>query len=476
MASGAATSPGRGAGGDGGDVRAARLPVGIVAAGLALALAVVAGSGIQILARRESERRALAFAGAPAPVKTKALSLQRAALADPNVLPVYGSSELYCCGDPYRPTQLFVDYRSGFDAFAVGRAGVGNLIFAETFGALGGALRGRKIAIVDSPHWFAAPPDYTRRSYSSNFSHEIAARFVFTAPVSLELRAAVVRQMLDHPDTLEGDTILRLAVQALARPSRLRLAGYWALVPLGRIEGFVDDTWDAAWTLMWLSHPRFKPSPAPSAAASLDWSTLVTRATAIEAGRDTTNPFGFSDVAFRKMMQQGENARFREALAAQRAGTSNRDGTALPEPTAWEQRLDTAPEWTNLRLAVAVLHELGAEPIVLTVPMPGFYANNTAFSSRVRAHYYDHFERTAARTGAPWIDFRAEDEDPWFVTDTGGHLSPRGWIFANRALDMFWHDRPLDEIRTALDDLARTAPPPVVVAAAGAARAEGAAR
>lgn len=476
MASGAATSPGCGAGGDGGAVRAARLPVGIVAAGLALAVVAVVGSGIQLFARRESARRALSVAASNAPVKSKTLSLQRAAIADPRVLPVYGSSELYCCGDPYRPTQLFAAAPSGFDVFAIGRPGVDNLIFAETFGALGGALAGRKVAIIDSPHWFAEPTDYAQRSYASNFSHDIAARFVFSAPVSLELRSAVARRMLDHPDTLAGDAVLRLAVEALARPSRLRLAGFRALVPLGRIEGWIDDTWDAAWTLGWLAQARSKPAAANAEPASLDWAALVTRATAIETGRDTTNPFGFPDEAFRRMMQSPDNARFREALAALRAGMSNRDGTALPEPAAWEARLDATPEWSNLRLAVAVLHELGAQPFVMTVPMPGFYANNTMFSPRVRARYYDHFERTAGRTGAPWIDFRADDEDPWFVTDTGGHLSPRGWIFADRALDMFWHDRPLDEIRTALDDLARTAPPPLVVAAAGAARTAEAAR
>ena len=40
------------------------------------------------------------------------------------------------------------------------------------------------------------------------------------------------------------------------------------------------------------------------------------------------------------------------------------------------------------------------------------------------------------------------------MTDTGGHFSPRGWVFADRALDMFWHDRSIDEIRSALAALA----------------------
>ena len=46
------------------------------------------------------------------------------------------------------------------------------------------------------------------------------------------------------------------------------------------------------------------------------------------------------------------------------------------------------------------------------------------------------------------------------MTDTGAHFSPRGWIFADRALDMFWHGKSNDEIHTALDDLAREVPPP----------------
>jgi hypothetical protein len=46
------------------------------------------------------------------------------------------------------------------------------------------------------------------------------------------------------------------------------------------------------------------------------------------------------------------------------------------------------------------------------------------------------------------------------MTDTGAHFSPRGWLFADRALDMFWHDRSIDDIRSALAALAREVPAP----------------
>jgi poly-D-alanine transfer protein DltD len=58
----------------------------------------------------------------------------------------------------------------------------------------------------------------------------------------------------------------------------------------------------------------------------------------------------------------------------------------------------------------------------------------------------------------PWLDFRADEEDPYFLTDPGLHLSARGWVFADRALDMFWHGRSSAEIRSALSTLAEEAP------------------
>jgi hypothetical protein len=164
------------------------------------------------------------------------------------------------------------------------------------------------------------------------------------------------------------------------------------------------------------------------------------------------------------MMQRGNRRRLETALATHRAGTSNRDGTQLPAPTAWEARIAGSPQWSDLRLAVAVLRELGATPLVITIPLPGFFDDNTAFSRPVRSGYYDRWERTVERTAVPWLDFRDDDEDPFFVTDTGGHLSPRGWIFADRALDMFWHDQSLADIRSALATLAEHVPPPVVLA------------
>jgi poly-D-alanine transfer protein DltD len=432
-------------------------PVGILAALLAVAIAVgVARSG-QVYALRLAGRYVQAVAGHPSPVKSATLTMQRAAFASGHMLPVYGSSELYCCGNPYRATQLFASEPTGFGAFALGRAGTGDLFFMETFGALGHVLDGRKVVISSSPTWFDDREGIGGALYAGTFSPEIAYMFLFDAPISLRLLEAGARRMLAYSGTLGEHPLLRMAVRELADPTPLHLAAYFALVPLGQLKAWVEQLRDAAQTRHFiLGHPRLRPNQAPQP-RSLDWVALAARATRIAERRDTSNPFGFPNWTYRHLLHRGDIG---SALALYRSGASNRDGQLYPAPSAWEASMSDSAEWTDLRLGLAVLRELGAQPLVWTIPMPGFYDDYTALSAPARQAYYEQWERVVEQAGVPWLDFGAADEDRYFLSSIFPHLSPRGWIFADRAIDMFWHGQPIDEIRGALRTLAEQVPSP----------------
>ncbi len=441
--------------------RPERLPVGILAALLSLGVAVGVACLARVAARRAARGAVHAIAGDTGTSKVQSLFLQRAALADGGVLPLYGSSELYCCGDPYRATQVFTGEPTGFDAFAVGQAGVSNLLFMQTFAALGPALRGRKLVLLNSPPWYTETPQYRRDAYASNFSSEIAESFVFDAPVSSDLRAAGARRMLAYPQTLEGNLLLRLAVQALAHPSAVHDATYRVLAPLGRVEAWIDESRGAVRTLLFLRHHERLHAGPTAGSDGVDWVALTTHATEIAVRRDTTNPFGIPDGNYRRLML-GRRPKdvFEQALATYRSGRSNRDGQLYPDPVEWRDALARSDEWTDLRLATAALRELGAQAFLWTMPLDGFFENYTPLSAPVRHDYYERWEHIVRRTGFPWLDFRDADEDRYFLTGTGGHLSPRGWSVADYALDMFWRGRPGDEIRDAIATLTSQVPPP----------------
>lgn len=434
-----------------------RRPVGVLAAALAIVIAVALSSSWQVQAFHEAARNQRSVAGLRAPIKFLTLPFQRAVLASGHTLPIYGSSELYCCGDPFRPTQLFASQPTGFDVFALGRYGIGNLLFAQTFGALGRALEGKKVVLIDSPPWFSNASAVDQRSYALNYSPEIATTFIFESPISLPLREAVARRMLDFPATIADDPVLGAAVRALADPTPLHLAAYHALAPIGRLESWIERVRGARLVRRFIRRLRLPLPQSPVRRRRFDWPTLAARGTKIADRRDSTNPFGFPNETYARLLKKGD---IMGALALYRSGSTNRDGQSYPPPTEWQDNMSRSTEWSDMALAVAVLRELGAQPFVWTMPLPGVYDDYTPISATARRAYYDRWERELPKLGVPWLDFRCADEDIFFMTDTGAHFSPRGWIFADRALDMFWHGESNDEIRATLDTLAQEVPPP----------------
>lgn len=439
---------------------AARRPVGVYAAILAIGIAIVGAIGGQAYAVGLAGQYLHAVAGQKLPLKWESLTFQRAAFANGHLLPIYGSSELYCCGDPFHATQLFANEPTGFDAFAVGQAGTADLFFMETFAALGSDLHGKKLVISDSPPWFYGRKGIGPKPYAGNFSPEIAEMFAFDAPISLRLREAGARQMLAYPSTLKGQPLLRLAIEDLADPTPLHLAEYVALEPAGWLDAWVHQLQDAGTTVAYIrAHPALaklnhvKPSPP----RQLNWPALARRGTSLAEERDTTNPFGFPNGTYYHFLYAGPA--MRHALQLFCSGRTNQNGQVYPYPRGWVQNMEHSAEWTDLSLELQVLHALGARPLVWTIPIPGWYDNFTPISAPARRQYYVKYQQVTTAAGISALEFRAHDEDRYFLTDSGAHFSPRGWIFADRALDLFWHGASTSKIHAALANLDAHAPP-----------------
>ena len=426
-----------------------------MAALLAIAIAVGAGWATRRYATRLAVSEVQAVAVCDVPFKYQTLTLQRAALASGSLLPIYGSSELFCCGSPFRPTEVFFSRPTAFGVLPIGHAGTADLFFVQTFAALGHSLRGTKLVLSASPPWFTHRDGADSKDYAGNFLPELAYTFMFEAPISHRLRQAGARRMLAYPDTLQ-DTILHVAAENLAHPTPMHRVAYLALAPAGHVMTWLLHVLDAGRTVGFLwGHGQYCSHP-PSSSMPPDWVRMAALGTRIAEQGDTTNPFGFPDATYGELLRRRPN--IAEALALYRSGGTNRDGTLLPPATDWELTMSRSAEWTDMRLALRVLRELGARPLVWTLPLAGAYDNYTPLSSGARRSYYDRYERIVEWAKVTWLDFRADEEDPFFVTDPGSHLSPRGWVFADRALDMFWHGRSSAEIRSALSTLAEQAP------------------
>lgn len=334
-------------------------------------------------------------------IKNQGLAFERAAARAPDILLLYGSSELI---DPIpnRASDFFSREPTGFEVCPVGKAGTTSLIVLQKLSALGSALRGRKVAILLSPSSFLTPavrPDF----YAGNFSLPAASGTLFGNALDLNLKTEIAKRMLQFPDTLGKDGLLRLAASCLAsgRPvDRIVLMAMW---PLGKLQNVILDLQDHFEALVYILAAG---KPVPNWLRPLSWQ--------------------------RAHLHKGSAGDGRETMT-----TESLDTIHPAKDAAFRARVATAGEWTDLELLFRMLTELRARPLILSMPIDDYVAPGVSRS----AHevYYDRMRELARRYHFPLVEFEDHDADPTFLIARREHPTPKGWMYYNRALDNFFH-------------------------------------
>jgi D-alanine transfer protein len=404
-------------------MNARRLHSALVAIGL-LVTVLITG----LLYARWTESRyihALADRTFPSPVQGESFSpdltqaiegsvLQAEAFRQPDLLPIYGSSELIWRSyqGEFNGSQLFRDYPTGFALFPVGKPGTPPLVILQDLAAIGRDLQGKKVAISLSPSWLLHSSSDDHGFYAGNFSRLHAGELAFSTELSLDLKQAAARRMLQFPETLADDPLLKLALERLADGSPRSRVLYYATLPLGKLENLVlrlQDHWETLALIR--SQPDLDPD-VPRQTGQLDWSQLRSRA---------------------------------ERISRLVAGKRTRKTPAQPSPDLTReddkflQTVRQSPVWTDVDLLMRGLVELGARPLILSQPLAGPYFDRLGVHQSVRDAFYGRFHEVTQPYGVPVVDFADHDEDRYFVVDARSHLSAEGWLYYDEMLDAFYH-------------------------------------
>ena len=330
-------------------------------------------------------------------IKNQGLAFERAAARRPDILLLYGSSEL-TDPIPNRASDFFSTAPTGFQVCPVGKAGTTSLIILQKLGALGSELRGRKVAISLSASSFfasAVRPEF----YAGNFSLPAASGILFSDAIDFDLKAAIAKRMLQFPDTLAEDGLVELAAKCLAsgRPvDRMVLKAIW---PLGKLQTVALDLQDHFEALLYILAGG-RPIPA--------WLRPV----------------------------HSHRLRARKSSDADYQHTEAFDVVWPKRDAAFRSRIAAASEWTDLELLFRTLAELKAEPLILSMPIDAYAARGVSLSTREL--YYDKMRELSARYHFPVIEFEQHDADPLFLMAHREHPTPRGWMVYDRALDDFF--------------------------------------
>lgn len=403
------------------------------------ALLLLAGGlgGFSVYARRVERRyiHALAPLATPKvkgskmemlfPQKNQGSALQREAFRQPDLLPMYGSSEL--AGYPWDASVIFRTYPTGFTPFPIGWADTTCLTFLQEFAAIGRDIRGKKVVISLSPSWFFSRDMVFPFSYLGNFSALHAGELAWSTDLSFEFKRDAARRMLEYPDTLEANPLLRFALGRLADGSPLSRLVYDIVLPLGKLENLALGLQDHWQTLTYIRAQPGLQSDVFRQRVAPDWSAWLARADEDVRRHSSNNPFGL------------DNQKWVEDLQPRAAWDKDTRTGAV-----FLSMLQQTREWVDFDLMLRGLTELGARPLILSMPIDGARYDLLGISASVRRAYYQKLREAVKPYGVPLLDFDDHEADPYFLIDWEEHLSAKGWMHYAKAMDAFYHDQPLD--------------------------------
>ncbi len=214
-------------------------------------------------------------------LKNQGLAFQRAAAHSPNVLMIYGSSELLMPAAPERGNIFFRTAPTGFQLSPVGGGGANPLIMLQKVGALGSALRGKRLAFSLSPGWFCTAKPGTQ-GYKGNFSPMAATEMVFGNALDFGLKRDIAARMLQFPETLEQRPSLEFALRRLASGHLLDRVIFCALWPAGKIQTALYELEDHRAAV---HHTQRQTKPPPRLQGeTVDWPQLIAKASKARPG------------------------------------------------------------------------------------------------------------------------------------------------------------------------------------------------
>jgi D-alanine transfer protein len=381
---------------------------GLLASGLVAAVLL----GAEMAAVHLEHTTILSTAPEQFPLKKQGLAFQRAAAHAPRVLPLYGSSELVVPPVPERASIFFRTAPTGFQVSPVGAGGASSLSMLEKIGALGSDLRTKKLVISLSPGWFLSPSPRWLEGYKGSFSLIAASETIFGTALDFELKRDIASRMLKYPTTLENSPFLEFMLKRLASGRRLDRVVFCAFWPLGKLQTTILDLQDHFAAFNYIRH-KIKPAPQCHAETP-DWPKLISTVSGPRR-TDEEQLTKASSLNDEKILGHGD-AEF------------------------WND-MNASPGWTDLELLLRTLARVRARPLLLSMPIAGDVYDGKGVSRSARGNYYTRLRALVQRYHFALVEFEGHDEDPAFLYRHQSHLTAKGWIYYDRALDDFFHGR-----------------------------------
>lgn len=456
----------------------------------ALLLFAVTVLGCHLYIQNQGVNDSASFALAPSEEKGKL----RAALTEnmpKDGYPVFGSSEFMHGADTiYHPANVFA--QTDFHPMLIGAGYYQSLSHAVTLASIEESMQVRKAVLILSPQWFrktgvvdqAYASRFTETHYAAAMGNEklsdetkqyISDRTQKLLKVDEKTRVRVLRydevrwkqeggplaelreeawsaflyekelfetmllgKSLKRQEKRRAETasevplVLEGAEDASAIPESFEPLGDESAVPR------VTESFESESVVPELSDP-FESTPAISETFELTENELLRAETSEPSGSASYVPdwSALYELAEKEGEEQNQNEFFIDDAAYKRLvpHLPKKKGVSSDAVKGYQ----TGPEFDDLRCFLTVCRELGVEPMIVVVPVNGYYYDYTGFPKEARQAYYAKVKGIAEEYGAKVADFSDQEYTKYFFEDRV-HLGKKGWLMVNESLYEFYKE------------------------------------
>lgn len=328
-------------------------------------------------------------------------------------IPVFGSSEFQHGTDTiYHPASLFSDSR--FNPMLIGAGYYQSLSHAITLAAIEPFLKVPKAVLIISPQWFRKP-GVLNQAYTSRFS-EILYTHMLTNP---KISDTVKEYMSERTHTLLDIDEKTLEHVDLHEKVLWKENG-------SALEQKQEELWNA----FLLEKDFFSMA-----------SYLIRSGIRTGNGIPSDDSAPDFDAYYAQAIKDGDTENQNEFFI--NPDSYERLLPYLPEKKGMnsdaQKGYQKSPEYEDLRCFLTVCEETGIEPMLVLLPVNGYYYDYTEFPKEARQKYYEKVRNVAEEFHARIADFSGEEYTKYFFEDRV-HIGKTGWVMVNESLYEFYNE------------------------------------
>lgn len=331
---------------------------------------------------------------------------------DENTILVLGSSEFrHGTKMATHPANLFKDNKMSM--MMIGAGYYQSLFHAVELAALADGVKNKKVVLILSPQWFTRE-GVLKPAYASRFSEETFIEMLKNKRVSPKTRDYMIER---SEKLLSGDPQTKERVKKYERVFLNHKKATFSDRQYVRLyRKFLSEKNRISIALSSRAKGVEKYDPkALGKAQEPDWAHYNEVARKEGKRGVKGNPFYVANRVYKNQILPG---------------------LEKSKDSAVNSSYAKSPEYADLRCFLDVCKETGIEPMLVMMPVNGYWYDHIGFPKKEREIYYENIRKIAREYGIGLADFGKDEYTRYFFIDKV-HLGWKGWLDVNESIYRF---------------------------------------